>query len=726
MDLAAAPVRELVLVGGGHSHVQVLRSLGMRALPGVRVTIVSREVLTPYSGMLPGHVAGCYGWRDIHIDLGPLSRFAGARLIHDAVTAVDLTERRLTLAGHPPLRYDVLSLNSGAVPAQSHPAGQAVKPIGSFLPRWQSTLASARSGERVVLVGGGAGGVELALAMRTRLNAGIHITLVTDTLLAGHNAAAGTRLRRALSRRGITVREDFRVVTVDGDEGRARVVAEDGRGEPAEHLFWVTGVAAPEWIGRSGLAVDPAGFVRVDKTLRSISHPQVFAAGDVAALEGQPRAKSGVFAVREGPVLAENLRRVFAERPLRRYRAQRRFLAIVGTGDGRAVAMRGPWAVEGAWVWRWKDWIDRRFMARFQALPVMVAPQPEVLAPLRAELPDAMRCGGCGAKLGADPLRRVLARLPDQRGLECRRQVRLGIGDDAAVLHVERGELLLTVDGFRSLVDDAYLFGRITAHHSLNDVMAMGGQGIAALALATVPLMAESMMEEELLALLAGAVDVLNAHDVPLVGGHSAEGAELSLALTITGVPRATALGKAGLAPGQALLLNKPIGTGAVLAGHMRGRTPSDQLEAALAAMDHSNAAALDVLLDHGARALTDVSGFGLAGHLGEMLRASGCGATLSLSRVPLLPGAMALVEEGVVSSLQASNEMALADYLVEGVAPDAPALRLLADPQTSGGLLGAVPAEAAPACLQALHQAGYAAAAIIGTTRAGPAQVEA
>jgi selenide, water dikinase len=718
------PLRDIVLVGGGHSHVQVLRSLGMRRLPAVRVTVISREVFTPYSGMLPGHVAGLYGWRDIHIDLGPLARFAGARLIGAEVVGLDTVGRRVLLKDHPDIRYDVLSLNSGAVPARHSDVGAAVKPIGRFLPHWHEVRERACPGQRVALVGGGAGGIELALAMNRALPDGVETILLTDTVLPGHNAAAVSRLRRALREAGVVLEEGFRAAGVDDAEPRLRLLAEDGRTVVADHLFWVTGVAAPEWLRGSGLATDRAGFVQVDRCLRSVSHPEIFAAGDVAALQGQPRPKSGVFAVREGPVLAANLRRAVLGGRLRRYRAQKRFLTILGTADGRAVATRGRWAVGGAWVWRWKDWIDRRFMDRFNDLPEMPGQDYAVPDALRKDAPEAMRCGGCGAKLGADPLRRVLARLPDQRRLEGRQRVKLGIGDDAAVLEVDSGHLLLTVDGFRSIVDDPYRFGRITAHHSLNDVLAMGGQGIAALALATVPLMSEAMMEQELYLLLKGAVDVLNEHGVPLVGGHSAEGAELSLALSITGIECGRALTKHGLAPGDALILTKPLGTGVVLAGEMRRRAPSDLVAAALASMDHSNAQALEVLGRFEIRALTDVTGFGLLGHLSEMLRASGVGARVCAGLVPLLPGARELMDAGVVSSLQASNELSLQDFELTGAGAADSRVRLLCDPQTSGGLLAGVPGPMADACVAALRAAGYAEAACVGTVTAQTRQV--
>ena len=724
MRIDTPPVLDVVLLGGGHSHVQVLRAFGMRPLPGVRLTIVSREVFTPYSGMLPGHVAGFYDWRDIHIDLGPLARFAGARLIAGEVSAVDLESRRLTLVDRPPLSFDLLSINSGAVPRPVG-AGVPVKPIGRFLPRWPEPLASVRPGDRVCLVGGGAGGTELALAMRRSLPAGVALALLSDTLLPGFPSRAVRRIEAALTAGGVELASGFRVARAERIGAVTRLDAEDGRVHEAEHVFWVTGVEAPDWAGASGLATDDRGFIEVDRTLRSVSHPQVFAAGDVAALTGQPRPKSGVYAVREGPVLAANLRRAASGRPLLRYRAQRRALAILGTADRRAVAVRGRLSLSGALVWRWKDWIDRRFMARFSELPEMAAEDPQIAEPLRDRLPDTMRCGGCGAKLGANPLRRVLARLPDQRPLESRRGVALGIGDDAAVVNVAGGGLVMTVDGFRSLVDDAYRFGRITAHHSLNDVIAMGATGLAALAMATVPLMTEAMMEEELFLLLSGAVEVLNDHGVPLVGGHSAEGGELALALTVTGLGGGS-LRKGGAQAGAALLLTKPLGTGVVLAADMRGRAGSDRVAAALASMDSSNAAALELFQDAGVQALTDVSGFGLAGHLGEMLRAAGVGAEVDADAVTALPGALALLEAGAASSLQPSNELALADFVVAGTSPTDPRVRLLADPQTSGGLLAAVPAPAAERCLEDLRARGYPHACRIGTVTDGPWRIAA
>ena len=707
------PTTDLVLIGGGHSHVQVLKMLGMEPLGGVRVTVLAREAHTPYSGMLPGLVAGRYRWEDIHIDLGPLCRMAGARLIVGEVTGLD-PERNLVFCGdHPPLRFDTLSVNCGAAPGKISTVGVAVKPIGRFLPSWREVQERARPGARIAIVGGGAGGVELALAVRNALSRDIDIRVVTAEFLPGHGRGAKRMLAEELTRADI----GLHLAAVDEARDGLLTLA-DGSTLPFDWLFWVTGVVAPRWLRESALATDAQGFARVDNRLRSISHPHVFAAGDAASLEGQQRPKSGVVAVRAGPVLAANLRRVLIGQDPGRFRAQKRFLSLIGTGDGRAIASRSGMAVRGRWVWRWKDWIDRRFMEKFQRLPHMAeapAATGTGAADPAAESFDPMRCGGCGAKLAAGPLHRVLARLPGQKFED----VLQGIGDDAAMLRGRAEPLLLTVDGFRSLVDDPYLFGRITAHHGLNDIYAMGARPTSALALATVPLMAEAMMEEELYQLLKGAVDVLNGDGVPLVGGHSSEGLELTLGLAVSGAAVEPVLTKGGCRAGDALLLTKPLGTGVLLAAHMRGLAPTRDIQNAIGHMDQSNRAALEVLRAHGVRAATDVTGFGLLGHLGDMLRASSVGAEIRLGAVPHLDGALGCLERGAASVLQSSNERALADFEIRDATPQDARVRLLADPQTAGGLLASVPRAEAEDCLQALVAAGYAASAEIGVITA-------
>ena len=705
MSAAAPAVRDIVLVGGGHSHVQVLKSFGMRPQPGVRLTLVTPSLETPYSGMLPGCISGAYNVDDIHIRLAPLCSFSKARLIHADVAGLDLPGRSLEFADRPSLRYDILSINCGAVPRVPVAGVTTVKPISSFLPKWKALCGQIRSDQRLVVVGAGPGGVELAMAARAALPAGCEIVLLGESLMPGHGARVQALVRMHLQRLQIKW-SAFRV----SHENEAGVVLSNGEQMSAQHVLWVTQVAAAPWLADSGLSVDDDGFMDVDEHLRSLSHADVFGAGDVANLTGQRRPKSGVYAVRAGPVLAENLRRTVLGKPLRRFRAQKHHLALLSTGDGRAIGSRQGWGLSGKLLWKLKDRIDKKFIAKFNDLPDMPEPELELPQALRADLPEqTMRCGGCGAKLAADPLRRVLARLPDQQSPK----VSLGIGDDAAQLYVASGTQLLSVDGFRAMVDDPYVFGRIAAHHALNDILAMAAQPTSALAFISVPLMASELMEEDLFQLMSGVVGVLNAHGVPLVGGHTAEGVELSIGLTVTGEPGTQVLEKSGCMSGDHLLITKPIGTGVALAAAMQGRGTSASLEQALRSMDQSNAGALDVLLAAGARALTDVTGFGLAGHLSEMLRASACGALVRLKDVPVLTDADDLIGD-LQSSLQNSNELALNDFELRGpLTPGDPRLRLLADPQTSGGLLASVPEDAVHDTLVRLLGLGYDAADI-------------
>ncbi len=729
MQSAPPAVRDLVLVGGGHSHVQVLKHFAMQPVPGVRLTLISEQDVAPYSGMVPGYIAGHYSAEDIQIPLEPLCRFAQARFIGAQVVGIDRSNQRVLLAGRPAMRYDLLSLNCGAKPDLQGLPGVPVKPIHEFVQRWpnlRQQIGRCDKNAALGIVGAGAGGVEIALACRASLPAAVTIALIGPTVLPGLSAAAEGFVRQALAEHRITYLPN-RVLEASSAPGVANensegvredliVALDNGASVAVNHLLWVTDVAAPNWIQESGLDCDPRGFLRVDANLRSLSDQHIFAAGDVAHLDSQERPKAGVYAVRAAPILAHNLALAiqgqFPAASAKRFRPQKSFLTLIGTGSPEkpsAIATKGPFALQGRIFWQLKEWIDRRFMARFVQLPQMANPEVTLPDALAQDLPeDDMRCGGCGAKLAADPLRRVLARLPAQQA----DHVTLGIGDDAAMVMHGGGGTVMSVDGFRAMIDDPYRFGRICAHHSLNDLFAMGAKPASALALVTVPLMSQNMMEEELYQLLSGAVDVLNEASAPLVGGHSAEGAELSMALTVTGVPGPSTLTKGGGQPGDKLVLTKALGTGVVLAAAMRGLHEPGAVSACLNSMDASNRIALGILQDHDVSALTDVTGFGLIGHLGEMLRASGCGVDLGLEAIPLLPGALSLAAGGVRSSLASANASALADFhLAPGLSPER--LALLSDPQTSGGLLACIDPNRAQACLEALIGAGLSAAIV-------------
>ena len=722
---------DLVLIGGGHAHVQVLRRFGMQPQAGVRLTLISRDLHTPYSGMLPGLVAGHYAFDDAHIDLGRLARFAHARLYHDEVVGLDLARRMVLCRVRPPVRYDVLSIDSGATPAMQVAGAAehavAVKPVSNFYARWQdlrARVAASSASLRIGVVGGGAGGVELLLAMRHRLLAerdaaagglSFHIVTAGADILLTHHRRVRARYRRILAAAGVTVHTEANVSRV----AAGQVTTTDGRAIALDEIAWVTHAAAPAWPRASGLATDDAGFIAVDACLRSISHATVFAAGDIAAVAAHPRPKAGVFAVRQGPPLAANLRRALTARAPVPFRPQRRFLSLISSGDRYAVASRGAFTCAGAWVWRWKDAIDRRFMRRFTDLPAL-----SMGVPATADLaPASMRCGGCGAKIGAEMLHGALATLP----ASARADIVIGLGepDDAAVVRLPPATLAVhTVDAFRSFVDDPWLFGRITATHCLGDIFAMGATAQSALAIVTLPLAAPPLMQDDLAQMLQGAATVFAAAGTVIVGGHTSEGAELALGFAVNGyVAEAALLRKRGIATGDALILTKALGSGVLLAAAMQGRGRTRWLAQALTAMTVSNAAAAVILRAHGAHAMTDVTGFGLAGHLLEMLGPDGVAATVLLDRVPTFSGAAELAGQGIASTLAPQNRAAAAALAADAAAEAHPHFALCFDPQTAGGLLAAVPASQAAHCVDALRQAGYGDAVVIGT--AGAEQTE-
>ena len=730
-------VKDIVLVGAGHAHVSVLRMFGMEPIPGVRLTLITREIDTPYSGMLPGLVAGNYTFDEAHIDTGPLARFAGARLYRSEASGIDLTDRTVQCADRPPVPFDVLSIDIGSRPNTNDIPGAAehaiaVKPIDGFIAQFDVLLMRvlAQHGQsHVALVGGGAGGVELLLAVQRRLRhavkqaghdpSGLSFTLVAGSsgVLPGFPEDFRSRFHDIFRSRNISVHEGTRVKRIEPGQ----LLFDDRVAIAADEILWTTEASAASWLDHTGLLLDERGFLIVDGTLRCQGQQDIFAAGDIAAFAPQPIPKSGIYAVRAGPVLARNIRAVLTGAPLKPFRPQRNAMYLVSTGDAHAVGTRNGVTFEGKWVWTLKDWIDRRFMAKFRDLPDMAqAPGAEdsPLADKKALLDIsaiAMRCGGCGAKVGATVLSRALGALEPLH----RDDVIVGLDapDDAAIVDTGGKKLSVhSVDYFRAIVDDPYLFGKIAANHALGDLFAMGAEPQSALAIATVPYGLERQVEADLSAMMSGANEILSAAGCALVGGHTSEGAELALGFSVNGlVARDKALQKSGMRPGDALILTKPIGTGTLLAADMRGKAKARWVIAAIEHMIVSNKTAGAVLARHGVRAATDVTGFGLLGHLVEMTKASGVDATLYLDCIPALEGAIETIAAGVFSSLQPQNvRLRRAIRNLDRVSHWA-GYPLLFDPQTAGGLLASVPRANARACINDLHAEGYACAAIIG-----------
>ncbi len=707
-------VQDVVLVGGGHAHALVLRMWAMEPLPGVRLTVINPAAAAPYTGMLPGLVAGHYRAEEIMIDLVRLARFAGARVLLDRAVGIDRAGGRVLLERRGALRYDLLSLDIGIgsglpeVPGFAEHA-VAAKPLGDYARRWDAFVAAAPPSPALVLIGAGVGGVELALTSAHRLRAAgrePRITLVEQGAEALPHIGARARavLLARMAAAGVAIRAGVRVVEVAADH----VALSDGGVLASDFTLSVAGARPQGWLAGTGLVLRE-GFVQVDRHLQS-SDPAIFAAGDCAHLDHAPRPKAGVYAVRAAPVLLHNLKAAAAGLPLQPFQPQRDYLKLVSLGGREAVADKFGLQSGGAWLWRLKDRIDRKFMAKFEEYPAMAR---EVPVPAARGLAEAMGlrplCGGCGAKVGPGALDAALAGLP----APVRGDVLSGPGDDAAVLRHGPGVQVITTDHLRAVTADAGLMARIAAVHALGDIWAMGAAPQAALAQITLPRLSEMLQADMLAEIMAAAGAVFRAAGADVVGGHTTVGAELTIGFTITGLAQRPVT-KGGAQPGDVLILTKAIGSGTILAAEMAlARLPGGILGEVVAKAHAAMGVAQDraaAILAPVAHAMTDVTGFGLAGHLLEMLEASGVAARVSLAALPLLEGAEALAAQGVASSLAPANRAAVAGRMsVPGGARGA----LMFDPQTAGPLLAAVPEGQAGAVLAALAAAGMEAVRI-------------
>ncbi len=364
-------MKRLVLVGGGHAHLSVLEALAAQRPGNVEVTLITPSPRQNYSGMLPGWISGHYALSACQIDLQPLVSAAGGRLILENVVDMDATRHCVALADGQPVHYDWLSIDVGSETETSglEALGNkllSVKPLDQFFTRWPEKMAEAQTqgAFHLVVVGAGAAGVEIALAAQfalTRAGVRAQVDLIASEngVLKGHNRRVQERVLAYARRAGVSVHFQRAVGTPNG------ALLADGELVAADLVIAATGARAPVWLQLSKLGLDPEGYLLVDPYHRSVSHPDVFAAGDVCARPETSLSRSGVHAVRAGPVLASNLLAVLESAPLQAYRPRSNSLYLLACGPRHAIASWGAWSASGAWVWHWKDWIDRRFIQRF-------------------------------------------------------------------------------------------------------------------------------------------------------------------------------------------------------------------------------------------------------------------------------------------------------------------------------------------------------------------------
>ncbi len=668
--------KHVVMIGIGHTNAHVVRMWRMQAPADTDLTCISDFSVATYSGMLPALLAGQISRSRMEIDLVRLCSSVGARLITDPVAGLNHDAREVLFKSRPPIPYDVLSIGIGSKATVEGVTIEGtnvvpIKPMQTFLDRLRETVSATllrRSGEiRVAIVGGGVAGAEITFCLPGFLKSltdrpySLHLVTSNDEMTPELAERTRKLIAQEMHQRGVHVITGQAVSRVTDEF----IALEGGVSLEADVVIWATGAAPPKLLRHLDLKLDARGFVATDHSLQSLSAAGVFAVGDTGTIVDEKLPKAGVYAVRQGPVLWENIHRHLDGRALQRYQPQRSFLKLLNLGDGRAIGQWKSLAFSGRWVKALKDRIDGRFMDLYQ------------VKPMDGDEESEMQCRGCGCKLASDTLDSALQ---SSEAIELQDAAFVGDDPDAP--------LVASTDFFSSPVDDSFLAGRIAALHSASDIIATGARVTQALANVVVPQGDRASQRRLLHDFLSGAQLEFDLMGAAVVGGHTIVGPRMEIGFTVIGCPLGQdRIEKKNLRPGDQLYLTKPLGIGVLLAAHMRAQCPARSYTALLEAMLVRQHALAEIAVGAGIVAGTDVTGFGLAGHLLEMACESRVAAHLELDAIPMLPGAIELVSDGVESSLLPDNLVRERD-VAGGDCRNRPEYRLLFDPQTCGGIL--------------------------------------
>ncbi len=693
--------KDLVFVGGGHSHALVLRKWAMNPLPGVRITLISPQAMTPYSGMLPGLIAGHYSFAETHIDLVKLSLWANIRFIQDSVTAIDVETNTLKLANRPAIEFDVVSIDIGSTPNQqiegSAEFSTPVKPISGFYQCWSLIQKKVQQNrvKSLSVVGGGAGSVEVIMAMAfklTPINSSLKYHLVTssDDILPTYNRSVVKRVKHQFKKYKIDIHTSSRVEKLS----QGILHCQNSNQILTDEIIWCIQASGSSWLKQSRLECDDAGFMKVRQTLQSLHYDYIFAAGDIANMVADPRPKAGVYAVRQAEILFDNLRAQLLSQSLVDYKPQDGFLSLLALGEKQATGSKSIFSFSGDWVWRWKNSIDVKFMDQFHQLPTLSMSSDTTITPQLIDDEDKneqhdplKRCAGCGAKVGADILQQVLNDVMGESYYQ---------PQDAVQITPQAEVIYQSVDALKTPIQDPWLFGKIAVNHALNDLYAMNLKPESAQVIISLPYASQRVQKRQLKALMQGISTQLDVLQCRFLGGHTSEASELSVGIVVNGVQQRqnNIFHKQGLKPGDKLVLSKPLGTGVIFAAAMQAECNGDIFNQAIASMLQTNDKAAMVLNQLNVKACTDVTGFGLLGHLNEMCLASNCAASINLNAIPLLSGVENLALKNIKSSLFSQNRNLFETIEWSDSITQQARFNLLFDPQTSGGLLAGISAK--------------------------------
>ncbi len=678
--------KQLVLIGGGHANVQVLRKLCMNEYRGLNVILISDGYGAIYSGMTPGYIKKFYSLKDISIDLQRLCFNAGATFIKDTVINLDTQNQKVYLKNNPSVSFDILSINSGSISnnqninINNESKVIPVKPISSLLSKLSliDDLVKKSSQKKVSIVGGGVAAFELSFALYKRYNGNISLNIISSPLLAEKNLNISTinKLKKIAKNLGINLISK-KVITINKSE----IALDNDDKIQSDCVLLSTGASLPDWLEKSDL-VKTENFIAVNHQLQSLNHKNIFVTGDDATIKNYKRPKSGVMAVRQGEVLKENLFLFLRKNPLKKFKPQNNWLYLIGTHKNSAVLNYFNFSFSGNWCWQLKKIIDLNFMRKFSfSEQNNMNKKIYNLNNFKDDTPK-MYCQGCGSKVSKNTLINFLSNQNNNKELS-----------DSTEIKFEQSAVLQTIDHiklFKSI--NPYDFGIISYLHSQNDILSAGGS-VHSLSVSIGVPFSENLVESFYLEYFMRGIQIEASKDgAYLAAGHSYQTEEPAVTITMNGSIKQKS--KKYLAnEGNLIYLSKPLGTGYLLAAYFQNSQllSISDFEKLLRYLKTSNDSAAKSGFSYGSQLMTDISGFGLASHLGDICQSSNLSAQIHLKNEILINSKLEILNN-YESSGYKNNHLSSFDSI--NIKEDHPLIKIIFDPQTNGPLLMAIDKE--------------------------------
>ena len=691
---------DLVLIGGGHSHLSVLMKLSKKPLNGNRITLITNEIDTPYSGMIPGYIEGIYSWRDSHIDLYRLCLKLNVRFIHAEVERVSAHEKEIYFKDRPKIKFDVLSINTGIQSNNREIKGAAkyclpVKPISKLANNFLNKITNFKS---IAFIGGGAGSVELALAIKKRflnINQDIKITIITGKrgLLSTFPQKTKLTSLKTLEKFKIDIIEYKRVLEVKPKQ----IILSDKSMLKIDKAILSTNSMTPKWLAKSDILLTKDNYILVNKSFQT-NYKYVFASGDVIDFNNQNLKKAGVFAVRSGKPLAINIKKFILGKKLVEYKFNKNYLALIGTSKRSAIATKYNLTFNSRFFFYLKKYIDQNFIKKFSDFKIrkkftLEALKTDVLnifvkhKEKITDKNDIMQCKGCAAKV---PLNALKQTLPKD----------IVSTSEDAVSVPGHPELYQTVDMISSIITDPFLLGKIAANHSISDMVSVNSKITSAMMILQLPLSKTEINSRDLEQVLLGANEIFKTIDCPLIGGHTMIGKDKDpiIGFSILGQKQKKIKimkNRRKIKTKDLLILTEKIGSGLIFAGINNYLIDSYFQTDVIKQMIKGNLNFGKISNHLNILSMTDITGFGLANHLLNLIKRdnSKTGLTIHPNKIPLFEGVNECLNKDIKSSLFKSNyDIAQKDIIYKR---DKSKLdNILYDPQTVGGIAFIIPQE--------------------------------